>query len=86
MSLSKFPKHLRHNIRFIKYIQNKYPDEPLAFIMHPKNSDINKEQISNYCDRNNIQIINAPKNIAKNTVVHSRSSLLGIELFECGVM
>ena len=84
MSLAKFPRNLRYNIRFIKYIQNKYPDEPLAFIMHPKNSDINKEQITNYCDRNNITIINAPKKFSGKTVVHSRSSLLGIELFERG--
>lgn len=84
MSLTKFPKKLRQNIEFIKYIQNKYPGEHLAFIMHPKNTDINKDQVSNYCDRNDIQIINAPKKINEKTVVHSRSSLLGIELFESG--
>ena len=87
-SLKKFSKNIRTNFKFIETIKKKFPNDNLVFLVHPKMSEKEIYKIKIFCYNLHIKIedtcLTNPNYYNSNIVFHTRSSHLGLELFELG--
>lgn len=86
-SLAHMPKHLKTNVSFLKFIMKTYRSEEIHFLVHPMLKGKKRAELINFCELQKITYGSAPANLGDNAssfIVHSRSSHLGIELYEFG--